>query len=192
MRMLTVILLSAAMIVAAFILGFYVALNYINQLAVFGSWANLIPVFTPIGVALAILKLIVEWRREPTLEFGEITVNNEPAYFIAVKKKGPTIARKCEGWLKVRNDNIPGVWALNEVRVIDIADEMPLRLFRVENENSIVLSSAHVTQGRADNPVPYGEYIDIEITIKIGAEYGRAPKPIRRTIREIIDSATNH
>ena len=57
-----------------------------------------------LGVILVMIKMFWTLLNEPTLEFGDITKNNEPAYFITVKKKGGKgYAKNCEGKIKIEN-----------------------------------------------------------------------------------------
>lgn len=150
----------------------------------------------PLGISLGVLitatsgvyKLYIKWRDTPTLEFGIINHNIEPAYFLEVKKKkGKGAVKKCEGKITIENIDTHTVWALNEPRQIDIVDTMPLRLFSLEKEKNIIdFPSAALIQGKSSNPRPLDKFIDKKLTIKVFSET-HIPRPYTKTIREIIE-----
>jgi hypothetical protein len=134
------------------------------------------------------LRLFYDWSNEPALEFGRITVNNEPAYFLEVRKKRGRLAEECEGWIEIGDIHAPTVWALNESRIFNIAESMSLRLFRIDRNNDcIVFPSANLLGRKADNPRPYSEYINELLKVRVYAKKGKTPnKPLTKTIAEII------
>jgi len=71
----------------AFIGGLYVAFSYQHQLQFFGQGGLLIAISTLIGLAVSLSKFLFDWAREPALESGEISTNDEPAYYLRIMKK---------------------------------------------------------------------------------------------------------
>jgi hypothetical protein len=173
-----------------FVLGWSISLSLNPQTAAVGN-AGII--LGAISTGVTVLRLFNDWSNEPTLEFGKITVNNEPAYFLEVKKRGKGQAEECEGWIEIGDIHAPSVWALNEPRIFNIAESMGLRLFRIDRNNDcIVFPSASLTGRKADNPRPYNEYINKLLKVRIYAKKGRTPKKaFTRTIVEIINKSSN-
>jgi hypothetical protein len=151
----------------------------------------------PLGITLGVLiasfsgvyKLYIKWRDTPTLEFGIISHNIEPAYFIEVKKKGKGYAKNCEGKIKIEDIDTHTVWARSEFIRTDIGDKEPLRLFSIDKHNNTIdFPSGHNMQGRSKNERPLDKYLDKELTVKVFSD-AHIPKQYIATIREIIDSS---
>ena len=98
-------------------------------------------------------KLYIKWRDTPILEFGIISHNIEPAYFIEVKKKkGKGYAKNCEGKINIEDIDTHTVWARSEFIRTDIGDKEPLRLFSIDKHNNTIdFPSGHNMQGRSKN-----------------------------------------
>ena len=173
------ILLIIGLIIIGIGLWYYFTTYQTNPLGI--TLGGLIPSI------LGAYKLYIPWKATPTLEFGSISHNDEPAYFITVKKKkGKGAVKKCEGKITIEDIYTNTVWALNEPRQIDIVDKMPLRLFYLEREKNVIdFPSAALVQGRASNPKPLDKFIDKKLTIKVFSETHN-PKSYTKTIREII------
>ena len=141
-----------------------------------------------LGVILVMIKMFWILLNEPTLEFGDITKNNEPAYFITVKKKGGKgYAKNCEGKIKIENIDTHSVWGRSEYVKIDIGDYTPLRLFSIDKNNNIIdFPSAYEMKGRGQDKRPLDEFLDKELTVKVFSET-HSPKPYTKTIREFIN-----
>jgi len=74
------------------------------------------------------------------LEYGEISPNDEPAYYLRIIKKKKGKAKNCERFLTVMDTNVTyaaSAWSLDAQRVIDIRGQMDLRLFRIEGNDTI-------------------------------------------------------
>jgi hypothetical protein len=136
--------------IGLFLLGVFIGNTFqypLNSTTIIGI------VISSISSITGVVKMFFDWKNEPALEFGELTHTNDLAYFIKVKKsKGKGFAKNCEGKIKVNGINTNTVWALNEPRRIDIADEMNLRLFSIDKkENTIDFPSARLITGRSYN-----------------------------------------
>jgi hypothetical protein len=172
-----------------FLLGLFIGNTFQYQL----NSTTLVGIgISSISSVTGVLKMLFDWKNEPTLEFGELTHNDEPAYFINVKKKkGKGYAKDCEGKIKTDGINTHTVWALNEPRRIDIADEMKLRLFAVDTkENTIDFPSATFTEGRSFNFKDLDDYLNKDLTIMVYCNTN-SPKPYIKKIRDIIDNSTS-
>jgi hypothetical protein len=60
---------------------FYIYYEKLKEFVDFGTIVSLA------GLIVVLIKMLWNLLNEPTLEFGDITNNNEPAYFITIKKK---------------------------------------------------------------------------------------------------------
>jgi hypothetical protein len=178
-----IILFSIILVAAILSLSYYVYIYYEKP----KEFIDLGTIVFLVGLIVVLVKMLWNLLNEPTLEFGDITNNNEPAYFITVKKqKGKGYAKNCEGKIKIDGINTHTVWALNEPRRIDIADEMRLRLFAVDTKKNIIdFPSAALTNGRSRTLKDLNDYLDKELTITVYCET-HSPKPCRTKIRDII------
>ena len=183
MNIIWIILFSIILIAAILSLSYYFYIYY-EKPQVFTDLGTIVSL---VGLIVVLVKMLWNLLNEPTLEFGDITNNDEPAYFITVKKqKGKGYAKNCEGKIKIDGINTHTVWALNEPRRIDIAGEMKLRLFAVDTkENTIDFPSAALTNGRSQNFRNLNDYLDKELTIIVYCET-HSPKPCIKKIRGII------
>ena len=136
------------------------------------------------------IKMFWTLLNEPTLEFGDITKNNEPAYFITVKKKGGKgYSKNCEGKIKIENIDTHTVWSRSEYVRTDIGDYEQLRLFATDKNNNIIdFPSAYEMKGRGQDKRLLDEFMDKELTIEVFSET-HIPKPCTKTIREFINMA---
>jgi hypothetical protein len=163
-----------------------------------------------LGQVVNCLALLREWYRDqceekktPTLEFDGLFVNNEPAYFLRVRKtKGEGIVESCQAFLTVEGtevSNAPTVWSHGNVRRYDIGGHMDLRLFKVEEGRFvgeavavgkwITFPSANLDQGFAEHPTHYEDFINKELTVEIHAKNGHLPKSFTKKTANIIKDA---
>jgi hypothetical protein len=85
--------------------------------------------------------------------------------------------------------NTHTVWALNEPRRIDIADEVCLRLFSIEKESNLIdFPSADLTRGRGSACKDLSDYLDKELIITVYCET-HSPTPCIKKIRDIIETS---
>jgi hypothetical protein len=191
--------------VMSFIGGFYVALYISNEIIVLGQAGNIIAVFTPIGVAVPVYKLIADWRSTPKILFGQIKRNNEPAYHVRIEKtSGKGKAKNCEAFITVKDTRVQdsaSVWSLGAKREVDIGGHFDLRLFKVERDSNHISFPTWVTDGKfLENPYPLNEFMDRKPIIRIHSDNASVPRPDKfdKTIRRIIEEgdadfdATSH
>jgi hypothetical protein len=170
------------------VLIYYSFLYYQKQL----DSTDLGTIVSLLGVILVMINMFWNLLNEPTLEFGDITKNNEPAYFITVNKKGGKgYAKNCEGKIKIENIDTHTVWSRSEYVRTDIGDYEQLRLFATDKNNNIIdFPSAFEMKGRGQDKRPLDEFLDKELTIEVFSET-HSPTPLKKTIRKIIASSKN-
>lgn len=186
MKIIWIILFSIILFVAIVSISYYFYIYYEKpkEFVDFGTIVSLA------GLIVVLVKMLWNLLNEPTLEFGDITNNNEPAYFLTVKKKGGKgYVKNCEGKIKIEDIDTRTVWARSEYVRTDIGDQEPLRLFSIDKNNNIIdFPSAYEMKGRSKNERPLNEYLDKELTVKVFSET-HSPKPCKKTIREIITTS---
>jgi hypothetical protein len=175
----------------AFIMGYYIGLTPEVQKDIFGNWKNVILFFTPIGVVVGIWRIVMEWYSEPSLKFGEITFDKGIYFIDVIKKRGKFEAQNCKGWLLLERASFPTISALANKFCVDIGDIIPLKLFEIR-DNSIVTFSANPDGAYAETIRQYNEFIDRKLQIKISSSNAKAPRPYKKTIREIINKAESN
>jgi len=207
MRLKVVVAVAGTCFVVGFLLGTYFGGfltgflygSVLSFVAGFGSGQ----VFDLVGLLRELYKDRREERKTPTLEFDGEFMNNEPAYFLRVRKtKGEGMVEACEAFLTVggtKVSNYPTVWAHGNARRYDIGGHMDLRLFKVEEVRFvgegtmlgkwITFPVANLDQGFAEHTTHYEEFINKELTIEIHAKNGHLPKPYTKKIAEIIRDA---
>jgi len=145
-----------------------------------------------IGSGGIFVSFILNRISEPSLEFSNIITYDKENYFIAVRTKGGKHkAEECEGWIKIGDIHVSTVWALNEPRLIEIGEQMNLRLFEIEGTDWIVFPSARLKEGYEPNKRPFNEYINKQLTVWVNTKRGREPNPYQKTIAEIIKLASS-
>ena len=172
----------------ASVIGYYIGIIQVNQKEIFQDWKNFIPLFTSLIVAiLGIWRIVMEWFNEPSLKLDKISTDNNIYFIDVIKKRGKGKAEECEGWLSLgKSDNtFPTIWGLNNKFMIDISEKIPLKLFQI-TDNSITFFSANVDGGYASNQMSYNDVIDTQLIITVHSKNARRSKPLKKTIREII------
>jgi hypothetical protein len=143
-----------------FTIGFY--LLFQNQLSISGIGGLIVPVGGIIGCiagTIAVAKFVLDLLKSVHLEFGEIRVSPKREYFIKIHKKGKgNIAQGCEGKIEIGNIDTHSVWALGEVRVIDIADKMELMLFILDG---VTISIFHQLDRSKNSTIIPDHYMNI-------------------------------
>lgn len=201
-RLIPLVVLPIITVLAVLI---YTYVGLVNEM--FGSTvAGNILLMILIGVDAiggVLVPFIIRARENPTIKFEGLFVNNEPAYFLRVRKtKGEHMVESCEAFLTVEGTevrNAPTVWSHGSVRRYDIGGHMDLRLFSVKEGRFvgeavavgkwIIFPSANVDQGFAEHPTHYEDFINKELTVEIHAKNGHLPKPFTKKIADIIKDA---
>jgi hypothetical protein len=160
--------------------------------------ANLLLV---ISLFLTFLGIYLSFIKKPKLEFENVYVNDEPAYFLRVKIKGRGRAKDCRGWLDVKGTKIehsPSVWAFKNRRAIDIDTHEDLRLFRIgksaytrypeDSSEYLWFPCADGEEGFVENSLPI-DFKDrvLYVTVKCDPKTAKPPKVFKMKIFEIIE-----
>jgi len=158
LKLIWIILFSITLFAAILFLSYYFYIYYEKpkELVDFGTIVSLA------GLIVVLGKMLWNLLNEPTLEFGDITNNYDPAYFLTVKKKkGKGYAKNCEGKILVEGVDTHTVWARSEYIRTDIGDKESLRLFYIDKNNNIIdFPLGHNMQGRSKNERPLNEFLD--------------------------------
>ena len=183
MKIIWLVLYLIVLVISISVLVYYSYLYYQIQL----DSTYLGTIVSLLGVILVLIKMFWNLFNEPILEFGEITNNNEPAYFITVKKKsGKGYAKNCEGKIKIENIDTHTVWSRSEYVRMDIGDYEQLRLFAIDKNNNIIdFPTAYEMKGRGQDKRPLDEFLDKELTIEVFSET-HSPKPCIKRLENLL------
>lgn len=190
MRLLVVVIFFGAVSFFSFVGGLYVAFTYQNQLQFFGQGGILLAIFTPIGATVTLLKFILDWYKEPSLKYGKLSTNNEPACYLQIEKKKKGKAKDCEGFVTVEETSVThaaSVWSLDNRRVIDIGGHLDIRLFRLVGKDKIAFPVAHYERGFIENIQSLDDIRKRKLTLEIYSVNASTPKPYIATIDEIME-----
>jgi hypothetical protein len=173
------ILIIVASFISGLVIGFYLSGYQIpSDLKIIGIILTFAPIIT---MGLVIYKTFNEWHKELVLRFGEITTNNEPAYYLQVfKQRGDKAAEDCEGRLSIGDiKDAISVWSFDNERIRTISLSECIRLFRLENNANFCFPSANSDNGFKESGKrfqdvkrPFLEYINKELTVEIGSKNG--------------------
>ena len=186
----------------AFIFGIPVG-YYLYPHAPVGTIPSSLIQYTPIvGMAIVILKIINDFRKENVLEFGDVHkkleyrdgVNETGFYIRIIKKKGKGRAENCEGLITLQEPDgkkldIPARWDdADDSKYTNISIQDDLKLFHLsDNEQSLFLFPHH---GLKYYERLTSKALDSTISVTLGSSSGTVPKkPFVMTIRNIISNA---
>ena len=175
----SIFILVPASFISGLVIGFYLY-NYqsLSDQNILAQILSLAPIVTMVVV---ISNTLNEWYKELVLGFGEITKNNEPAYYLQIAKiRGNKAAEDCEGRLSIGDiKDAISVWSFDNERVRTISLSECIRLFRLENNVNFCFPSANsddgfMKSGKRFQEVkrPFSEYINKELTVEIGSKNG--------------------
>jgi hypothetical protein len=135
-------IISLFLILLSFVLGFYTAI-YLQQESSVTNFINILPIVTGLGAGIGIVKVIADWivnrKKIPLLDYGEIIKKNMQYYIRIKKTKGEELAKSVRGFITIENTeikNAPMTWDYEYTNSIDISHYRDLNLF-INNTPSI-------------------------------------------------------
>jgi hypothetical protein len=185
-----------------FTVGFFVSQTFYKQADITG-WVLAITTWIILasgmfGLFYAILKDKREREQIPKLEFETISLcKSDTTYFLRVKKneKAITACIGANGLITVEGTTVQdarAVWAHENRKYDDISIRGDLRLFRVQNKESIFFYSAASNSSEMPfletEPKSYNEFMNKFLIVQIGSSNAPIFKH-KGTIRDIISSA---
>lgn len=216
MRRPIIVTTSLVCLAVGFFFGFTVELYSQGNSLLLAAIAISLAIITWIGSGSDILGLLrdmykdqQEAKRKPTLALENIlvTVNkleigrkyNEDTYSVRVSIfSGEGIVDDCHLYLDIRGTKIrhfPTVWVDSNIRDMRISEFEDAKLFSVrdgDGKKELVFWSTSLSPlieyPIRTETIPFEEMIDKEVTITVRARNANLPEPLKKTIKEIIDT----